>query len=73
MSFDTPPVISALQDVLAIFRYFQFDHHQTAVLSQCQQVYRPDAKLRSACSSELCVQWRDDQTRIEFSDVSAQE
>jgi len=34
MRFDASPVIRALQNVLAIFRDFQFDHYQPPVLSQ---------------------------------------
>src|SRR5829696_447668 len=65
MGLDAPPVIGSLQHVLAVFRNFQFDHNQSPVLSQGQQIDRPDAELCAACSTKLRVQRRDDQTRIE--------
>ncbi len=52
MRFNASPVISALQHVLAVFRNFQFDHDQTTILSQRQQIDRSDAELRSACGPE---------------------
>ena len=70
MRFDAPPVIGALQHVLTVFRDFQLNHDQTAVLSQRQQIDWPDAELRAARSAKLRVQWRDDQTGIEPGDVS---
>src|SRR6266851_3607468 len=72
MGFDALPIIYALQDVFAIFGNFQFDHRQPAVVSQCQQVNRPDTDGPAARRAKLRMQWRDDQTRIEFGDVATQ-
>ena len=68
---DAAPVVRALKDVFAIFGHLQLDHDEPSVLSQCQQIYRPDSELRAACGPELSVQWRDDQTGIEHCDVAA--
>ena len=38
MSLDTPPVIDSLKDVLAIFGYLQFNHHQPPIVTQGQQI-----------------------------------
>ena len=55
MGFDSPPVVGSLQHVLAVFRDFLLDHNQSSVLSQRQQIDRPDAELRAACSPKLRV------------------
>ena len=73
MGFDTPPIIGALQNVLAVFRDFQLDHNQPPILSQRQQIDRPDAELRSARGAKLRVQRRDDQTGIESGDVATKQ
>ena len=47
MGFDAAPVIDALEDVLAIFIYFQFDHYQTPIVTQREKINRPGASWAS--------------------------
>src|ERR1043165_3200021 len=73
MGFNSAPVIRALQDVLAVFRDFQFDHDEPAILSQSEEIYWSDSEFCSTRSSKLRVEWRYDQTRIESRDVATQQ
>src|SRR5437763_565795 len=70
---DTAPIINALQHMLTIFRDLEFDYYKPAVLSQRQKIDWSNAELGSACGSELRMQRRDNQTRIEHGDVSSQQ
>ena len=64
MRLDAPPVIDALKDVLAIFVDLQFDHRQTPVMTQRQQIDGPRAAPSTdrpaVRSAKLRVQRRDD-------------
>ena len=51
MRFDAAPVIDSLEDVLAIFIYFQFDHHQTSIVTQRKKIDRSCAALESEATA----------------------
>src|SRR5438874_13442598 len=72
MRFDWAPVIDALEDVLAIFTYFQFDHYQTPIVTQREKINRPGASWSSVGSPKLRVKGRDDQSRIEARNVATE-
>src|ERR1700674_164527 len=64
MGFDAAPVIDALENVLAIFADLQFDHRQTPVVTQRQQVDRARASWTAMRRPKLRMQRSDDQTGI---------
>src|SRR5205814_10158468 len=72
MGFDAAPVIDALENVLAIFIYVQFDHHQTSIVAQCEKINRPGASWSTVGSPKLRMQRGDDQSRIEFRNVATE-
>src|SRR5205085_12624252 len=76
MGFYASPVIDSLENVLAIFTYFQFDHYQTSVVTQREKINRPGATLGSkgaaVGSPKLRMQRSDDQSRIEFRNVATE-
>ncbi len=60
MRFDAAPVINSLEDMLAVFVDFQFDHRQPSVVTQRQQVDRPRSRWAAARGAKLRVERRDD-------------
>src|SRR5215471_1777434 len=75
MRLDPPPVVNSLKHMLAIFADFQFNHHQTPIVTQGEQVDGPRAAApdgRAMRGPELRVQRRDNQAGIEFRNVTAQ-
>ena len=70
MRFDAPPVINTLKDVLTIFADLQFDHDESPIVTQREQVDWTRTCGPTTRRAKLRVQRRNDQTRIEFSYVS---
>ncbi len=73
VSFNSAPVIGALQHVLSIFRDLQLNHDESSILSQSEKIYWANAEFAAAARAKLRVQRRDDQAGIQSRDIASQD
>ena len=73
MGFDPLPVVCSLKHMIPGFRNLELNHSKPSIVSQRQQVDGTNAGHTAPRSSELRMQRRDNQPRIQASDVSTQQ